>query len=64
MAEPLLLITIGDSITWGVQPDLKLEEPFPALVQKALIQQGISIEIINAGIGGDTVDVLKKFKPG
>lgn len=64
MAEPLLLITIGDSITRGVRPDVKLEETFPALVQKALIQQGISIETINAGIGGDTVDAVKKLQAG
>ena len=25
MAEPLMLITIGDSITRGVRPDVKLE---------------------------------------
>ena len=64
VAEPLLQITIGDSITRGVRPDVRLEETFPALVQKALIQQGISIEIINTGIGGDTVDALKNCKPG
>lgn len=60
--EPLRLITIGDSITRGVRPDVKPEQTFAALVQQALEAQGIPSEVVNAGIGGDTVDALKRLK--
>lgn len=60
-AEPLRLITVGDSITRGVRPDVKPEETFAALVQKTLIEKGIPTELTNAGIGGDTVDAVKRL---
>lgn len=63
-AEPLRLITVGDSITRGVRPDVKPEETFAALIQKALIEKGIATDVTNAGIGGDTVDALKRLQAG
>jgi lysophospholipase L1-like esterase len=63
-AEPLRLITIGDSITRGVRPDVKPEETFAALVRKALVEKGMPTEVTNAGIGGDTVDALKSLQAG
>lgn len=62
--EPLRIITVGDSITRGVRPDVKPEETFAALIQKALIEKGIATEVTNAGIGGDTVDALKRLQAG
>lgn len=61
-AEPLRLITVGDSITRGVRPDVKPEQTFAALMQKALIEKGIATEITNAGIGGDTAAALKRLQ--
>lgn len=63
-AEPLRIITIGDSITRGVRPDVTADQTFAALVKKALIEQGIPTELTNAGIGGDTVDALKRLQAG
>ena len=40
-AEPLRIVTLGDSITKGVRQGVKPEESFAALVQSALIQNGI-----------------------
>ncbi len=61
---PLRLITIGDSITRGVRPDVKPEQTFAALVQKALIEKGVPTELTNAGIGGDTASALKSLQAG
>lgn len=63
-AEPLRLITVGDSITRGVRPDVTPQQTFAALVRKALIEKGIPTELTNAGIGGDTVDAMKKLQTG
>ncbi|MDZ4290012.1 MAG: SGNH/GDSL hydrolase family protein [Prosthecobacter sp.] len=60
--EPLRLVTVGDSITRGLQ--VKPDETFAALVQKALIAKGIPTEVTNAGIGGDTADALTKLQAG
>lgn len=61
-AEPLRVITVGDSITRGVRPDVNPEQTFAALVQKALVEKGITAEISNAGIGGDTAAALKRLQ--
>lgn len=55
-AEPLRIVTLGDSITKGVRPGVKPEESFAALVQSALIQNGIEAQVINVGIGGERAD--------
>ena len=51
-AAPIKLLAFGDSLTagYGVQP----EQSFPARLQAALQQDGINIDIINAGVSGDT----------
>jgi lysophospholipase L1-like esterase len=53
-AEPLRIITLGDSITKGVRPDVQPSETFSALVEQQLRQQGIRASVTNAGIGGET----------
>src|SRR4051812_15676140 len=53
-AEPLRIITLGDSITKGERPGVKSDETFSALLEKRLQQQGIRVQVINAGVGGET----------
>lgn len=51
-AEPLRLMAFGDSLTAGYGlPD---EEGFTARLQNALDERGYEIEVINAGVSGDT----------
>src|SRR5438128_4212557 len=53
-AEPLRIIMLGDSITKGVRPGVKADETFSAVLEKSLQQQGIRVQVINAGVGGET----------
>jgi len=63
-AEKLRIITMGDSITRGVRPDVEPQQTFAALLQKGLAEHGIDCEVSNAGIGGDTADALKRLQAG
>lgn len=49
---PVRVVVLGDSLAAG----LSLEEgqAFPALVEAALVEQGLDVEVINAGVSGDT----------
>lgn len=47
-----LIIFLGDSLTAGY--GLSEEQAFPALVGAQLEAEGIQVEIVNAGISGDT----------
>ncbi|HWK47161.1 MAG TPA: arylesterase [Stellaceae bacterium] len=51
-AAAIKLLALGDSLTagYGVQP----EEAFPARLQAALRRDGLDVEIVNAGVSGDT----------
>jgi acyl-CoA thioesterase-1 len=51
-AAPVKLLALGDSLTagYGLQP----EEAFPARLEAALKQQGLDVQVINAGVSGDT----------
>lgn len=49
---PLKLVGFGDSLMAGYQ--LQGSEGFPAQLQAALIQRGHNVEIIDAGVSGDT----------
>ena len=50
------VVMLGDSITKGVRPGVKPAETFAARLQLALRADGIAVEIINAGIGGERTD--------
>ncbi|WP_425497505.1 arylesterase [Hoeflea ulvae] len=50
--DPLKLVGFGDSLMAGYQ--LQGEEGFPAQLQAALQQRGHDVEIIDAGVSGDT----------
>ncbi|MEL7529529.1 MAG: arylesterase [Pseudomonadota bacterium] len=48
----LKLVVLGDSLSAGYQ--LGAEEGFPEQLQKALDERGFSVEVVNAGVSGDT----------
>lgn len=49
---PVTILMLGDSLTAGY--GLAESEAFPAQLEAALVEQGHSVRIINAGISGDT----------
>ena len=51
-AEPLRIVAFGDSLTAGY--GLAEKEAFPARLQAALEARGHDVEVINAGVSGDT----------
>lgn len=50
--KPIKLAVLGDSLTAGF--GLPASDAFPAKLQKALRDKGILIDILNAGVSGDT----------
>ena len=51
-ARPLHLVALGDSLTAGYL--LPADAAFPAVLQRALREKGVEVEIDNAGVSGDT----------
>ena len=51
-AAPIKMVVLGDSLSAGL--GLSRPEAFPARLQKALKAKGIEVEMINAGVSGDT----------
>jgi acyl-CoA thioesterase-1 len=51
-AEPLRIVALGDSLTAGL--GLAEKEAFPARLEAALRAKGHDVEVINAGVSGDT----------
>nr|PZN36851.1 MAG: arylesterase [Pseudomonadota bacterium] len=52
LAEPLPLVAPGHTLTGGY--GLPAEAAFPAVLERALRERGIDVEIANAGVSGDT----------
>jgi acyl-CoA thioesterase-1 len=50
--RPIKIVALGDSLTAGY--GLSASEAFPAKLEKALKARGLSVEIANAGVSGDT----------
>jgi acyl-CoA thioesterase-1 len=50
--SPIKLAVLGDSLSAG--HGLPLEAAFPARLQKALREKGVKVDILNAGVSGDT----------
>ena len=50
--QPVKLVVLGDSLSAGL--GLEGAKAFPARLQQALRDQGLSVEIANAGVSGDT----------
>lgn len=51
-AKPLKLVALGDSLSAGY--NLPGSAAFPAVLEQALRQKGVAVEIVNAGVSGDT----------
>jgi acyl-CoA thioesterase-1 len=50
--KPIKLVALGDSLTAGL--GLPASAAFPARLQKALRDKGVDVDIVNAGVSGDT----------
>src|SRR5271169_3673144 len=51
-AKPIKMVVLGDSLSAGF--GLSGSDAFPAKLQKALKTKGIEVDMINAGVSGDT----------
>lgn len=51
-ADDFKLVVLGDSLVAGYQ--LPAGDGFPEKLQKALAEKGHSVEVVNAGVSGDT----------
>jgi acyl-CoA thioesterase-1 len=49
---PIKLVVLGDSLSAGY--GLPADQAFPAKLAKALAAEGIAVNVINAGVSGDT----------
>ena len=51
-AQPLRIVVLGDSLVagFGIRPS----EAFPVQLERALKERGHAVEVINAGVSGDT----------
>ncbi|NOT73804.1 MAG: arylesterase [Cyclobacteriaceae bacterium] len=47
-----VVLFFGDSLSAGY--GLSPEEAFPALVEKSMIKNGVSVKVVNAGLSGET----------
>jgi acyl-CoA thioesterase-1 len=55
-AEPVTIVTLGDSITKGVRTGVKAEETFSAMLETMLKKEGFDVSVVNVGIGGERTD--------
>jgi len=62
-AEPVRIVCLGDSVTKAVRSGVEPHETFSALLQQQLSRADQHVEVVNAGIGGNTTeDGLKRFQ--
>lgn len=52
VAEPLRIVALGDSLSAGYQ--LPAAAAFPVQLEAALTERGHEVEVVNAGVSGDT----------
>jgi len=50
--HPVNIVALGDSLTAGY--GLAANDAFPAQLQRALIAKGLAVNMVNAGVSGDT----------
>ena len=54
--DPVVIVTLGDSITKGYRPGVARDETFSALLEKSLGAKGARVRVVNMGIGGERTD--------
>jgi lysophospholipase L1-like esterase len=59
-ARVVRVIALGDSITKGVRPGVRPEETFASLAERTLKADGLDVEVVNLGIGGERTDQALK----
>ncbi len=52
MSPRFRIVAFGDSLTAGY--NLPIEEAYPAALERALVDRGWSVEVINSGVSGET----------
>src|SRR5258707_1940319 len=52
VTKPIKMVVLGDSLSAGY--GLPASSAFPPRLKKALTDKGIAVDIINAGVSGDT----------
>jgi acyl-CoA thioesterase-1 len=52
VAAPVRLVVLGDSLSAGYQ--LPEADALPARLQALLVERGLDVEVVNAGVSGDT----------
>jgi acyl-CoA thioesterase I len=52
VAKPIKMVVLGDSLSAGL--GLSASAAFPERLQKALKSKGIEVDMVNAGVSGDT----------
>jgi acyl-CoA thioesterase I len=52
VAKPIKMVVLGDSLSAGL--GLSVSSAFPERLQKSLKLKGIAVDMINAGVSGDT----------
>jgi acyl-CoA thioesterase I len=52
VAKPIKMVVLGDSLSAGL--GLSASAAFPERLQKALKSKGIDVDMVNAGVSGDT----------
>jgi len=50
--RPIKIVALGDSLTAGL--GLPASAAFPARLERALQAKGVAVEVVNAGVSGDT----------
>jgi acyl-CoA thioesterase-1 len=59
-ARVVRVVALGDSITKGVRAGVRPEETFAALAESALKADGVDVEFVNRGVGGERTDQALK----
>ena len=61
-AAPTTVVMLGDSITKGVRSGVTADETFSALLALRFKENGIPVDVVNQGVGGETTaGVLARF---
>jgi acyl-CoA thioesterase-1 len=51
-AAPVRVVALGDSLTAGY--GLEADQAYPALLERRLRSAGLAVQVVNAGVSGDT----------